>query len=302
MASSSDASRVASRYIQAIQRQDFKTIIDLTSIYQENIANFKAQNPQSIWQKQISDFYNQEISDFSIYMNDEQRDIYFLARTAGDPIQSIKEISKLVPNSCKWSITEIRPKDTLYLVYVTVTYPSIDDAPMVGFNRPKQAILSFTVTSKSKLIQSMDHILAGDIYWPIPSPPPMVSDCENILDTNQIRNLTSIIKDFEQKTSNEIVIVTVESISPYTDLATYSFALANYWGVGKNKDKNNGLTIVVSKQLRQVRISPGNETNKILRNDICQKIATTKIVPELKTGNYYQGIKNGLLDLIDKWK
>ena len=128
-----------------------------------------------------------------------------------------------------------------------------------------------------------------------------INDFENIFNDHQIKELTTIIKKFEKETSNEIAIVTIQSITPYTDFMKYSVDLANYWGIGK-KDKNNGLLISVSKKLREVRISTGDETEKKLNDETCKKIIDTKMIPEFKTGNYYKGIKNGLLELIYQWR
>ena len=128
-----------------------------------------------------------------------------------------------------------------------------------------------------------------------------VNDFEHILTDNQIKNLTKIINDFEVKTTNEIAIVTVDSIRPYEDIVPYSVDLGTLWGIGK-KGKNNGLLVVVSKGLRKIRISTGYGTEKILKDEICKKIIDTQMIPEFKNGDYYNGIKNGLLALIDKWQ
>ncbi|MCX6279540.1 MAG: TPM domain-containing protein [Bacteroidetes bacterium] len=134
-----------------------------------------------------------------------------------------------------------------------------------------------------------------------PDPKGSVSDFENILTDNEIEELTTIIKNFEKETGNEIAIVTIDSISPDTDFMKYSIDLANYWGIGK-KDKNIGLLILVSKKLKKIRISTGYDTEKKLNDETCQKIIDAKMVPKFKTGNYYQGIKDGLSDLIYNWR
>ncbi len=138
-------------------------------------------------------------------------------------------------------------------------------------------------------------------YTDLPKCTGYVNDFEKLFDDNQRRDLTSIITNFEKETSSEIAVVTVGSIGQYTDFLIYSIDLASFWGIGK-KDKNNGLLILVSKNLRKVRISTGRGTEKILNDEICKMVIDTKMIPEFKAGNYYQGVKNGLLNLIEYLK
>lgn len=128
-----------------------------------------------------------------------------------------------------------------------------------------------------------------------------VNDFEGILSQEQIRELNDILKKYEKETTNEIAIVTISSFDPYESLYDYSLALARYWSVGK-KDKNNGIVIVFGKQIRQIRIQVGYGLEIKLNDDEAKKIIDYTIVPEFKTGNYFAGIKNGLLEIIDKLK
>ncbi|QTD36237.1 TPM domain-containing protein [Polaribacter batillariae] len=128
-----------------------------------------------------------------------------------------------------------------------------------------------------------------------------VNDFEFIFKVDEIENLTKIIRDYERKTTNQIAIVSISSTGKYKDFDKYAIDLSNYWGVGQ-KNKDNGLTIVFSKKLRRIRISTGNGTEKILTDKICKTIIDQIIIPEFKTGNYYEGIQKGLVALIAKWK
>jgi len=128
-----------------------------------------------------------------------------------------------------------------------------------------------------------------------------VSDYEFIFTLEELKRLTLIIREFEKNTSNQIAIVSIKSIGEYSDFDKYAIDLSNYAGIGL-KEKNNGLSIVFSKELKRIRISTGTGIEKILTDEICKKIIDEKIIPEFKKGNYYFGIENGLLELIDKWK
>lgn len=128
-----------------------------------------------------------------------------------------------------------------------------------------------------------------------------VNDFEGIFTQDQIKELNDIIAQHEKETTNEIAIVTITSFEPYKTLFDYSLALANRWGVGK-KDKNNGITIVFGKQIRQIRIQVGYGLENKLKDEEAKKIIDKTIIPEFKKGDYYAGIKNGLLEIIDQIK
>jgi len=128
----------------------------------------------------------------------------------------------------------------------------------------------------------------------------VVLDLSNLLTSSEIQSLSREIINYEKISSNEIAILTIDSIDPFTDIALYSSAIGNYWGVGK-KNKINGLVIVIAKNERKIWLSPGDETTKILTDSICQKIIDQNIIPEFKKQNYYSGISKGLDAIIQKW-
>lgn len=127
-----------------------------------------------------------------------------------------------------------------------------------------------------------------------------VNDTENLLSEEGRKKLEKMISKFEKKTSNEIAIVTIENIYPYSDMADFTMDLANYWGVGK-KGKNNGLMIVVSKNLRYMRIGSGLGTEKIITDEVCTEIVNL-MVPYLKKDQYQKKFEEGLNQIINRWK
>ena len=128
-----------------------------------------------------------------------------------------------------------------------------------------------------------------------------VNDYENIFTVEQLEKLTLMIREFEKETTNQIAIVSINSIGKYSDFDQFAIDLSNYNGVGQ-KEKDNGLTIVFSKNLKKIRISTGLGTEKILTDEICKKVIDQTIIPEFKNGEYYNGIEKGIAELIKKWK
>lgn len=128
-----------------------------------------------------------------------------------------------------------------------------------------------------------------------------ISDYEKNLTIVQIQELNQILSEYEHKTTNQIAIISINENLNEKNFNQYALDLSNYWGIGI-ADKNNGLTIVYSSKLRKIRICTGIGTEKILTDEICEKIMNEKILPEFKNGNYYLGLKNGITEFIKLWK
>ncbi len=99
-------------------------------------------------------------------------------------------------------------------------------------------------------------------YEPFPKPIGVVSDYANLFSKIQIDSLTKIITDFEVKTTNQIAVISVNDIQPHTDFNKYAIDLSESWGIGQ-KNKDNGLSIVISKQLFTI---PKGFKNNIIWN------------------------------------
>ncbi len=126
----------------------------------------------------------------------------------------------------------------------------------------------------------------------------IVNDFSRIFTQSQRDSLTIKIIQFESKTTNEIAIITLDSIDG--DIGVYATHLANKIGIGK-KDKDNGVLILLVKPLRQVWIGTGYGTEKILTDSVCKVIIDTKMISEFKKGNFYKGIDIAVDEIILKW-
>lgn len=120
-----------------------------------------------------------------------------------------------------------------------------------------------------------------------------INDFENILSDKEEEKLSKMVMDHEKTTSNEIAVVTVSTIEPYSEMFEFSLAIANKWKVGKAA-KNNGVLIVVSKTLREIRIQNGLGISERLSDEETKLIIDKYMIPAFKKGKYFQGIEKGL--------
>ncbi|HEV7231937.1 MAG TPA: TPM domain-containing protein [Bacteroidia bacterium] len=130
-----------------------------------------------------------------------------------------------------------------------------------------------------------------------PEPIGWVNDFEEVIDSAEEEKLTKLILDHNRKTSNQISIVTISSIAPYQYLADYAKDISNAWGVGE-KEKNNGVTIIYSKALHEVRIATGYGIENKLTDSICEKIVNERMIPPFKAGDYGKGLIGGVTEII----
>ena len=81
----------------------------------------------------------------------------------------------------------------------------------------------------------------------------------------------------------------------------YSLDLGNYWKVGA-QHSNKGILLVFGKQIREIRIQVGYGLENKLTNRETKKIIDKIIIPEFKKGDFYAGIKNGIIEIISEIK
>ena len=138
--------------------------------------------------------------------------------------------------------------------------------------------------------------------YPFPKPMGWVNDFEHMFSRKQIDTLTNIIVANERLTTNQISIVTIkDTIINADNIKDYGTALFNAWGVGV-KGKNNGVLICLVPGKHLIRISNGYGIDGKMTDEETKQIIDNIITPEFKKGDYYAGIKNGVLAIIDKIK
>ncbi len=138
--------------------------------------------------------------------------------------------------------------------------------------------------------------------YPFPKPIGFVSDFVHLFSKTEIDTLTRIIALNEQKTTNQIAIVTTnDTMVNKSNLTNYVTALFNNWGVG-DKRKNNGVIICIFPRIRMLRIGTGYGIENKMTDAETAKIIDSIITPEYKKGSYYIGTKKGLLAVIDETK
>lgn len=135
-----------------------------------------------------------------------------------------------------------------------------------------------------------------------PKPIGYVNDYAQLLSVADRDYLAAKLFAFDSATTNQIAIVIIDSDTLTTgNFDAYSLALSNSWGIGV-KGKNNGLAIVLSPELRKIRINTGTGTHKIITDEMCGVVIRDLIVPEFKQEHYFEGLNKATDELIRLWQ
>ena len=130
--------------------------------------------------------------------------------------------------------------------------------------------------------------LNADITQYFPKLEGRVIDQANMLSPDVKKDIDGILNKHEKETSNQIVVVILNSLNGYT-IEDFSYQLGRFWGIGQ-KDKNNGVLLVVSKEDRKVRIKVGYGLEGALTDKISHEIINYTIKPNFKANQYELGI------------
>ena len=161
-------------------------------------------------------------------------------------------------------------------------------------------VLTFSSCKSQILDSQLEKTKSETNIFDFPKQVGFVNDFENIFTEEQKTQLTKLLAYYKENSNREIVIITIASVPNNTEFDSYAIKISQNWGVGKD-DYGNGLTIVISKSLRKVRISTTDKTQYYLTDEFCQKVINENMIPEFKNGNYFDGLLSGMTELIKKW-
>jgi uncharacterized protein len=124
----------------------------------------------------------------------------------------------------------------------------------------------------------------------------LVTDYTNTLTAEQKQRLEDKLVAFADSSSTQIAVVMIHSIGEY-DVNEYAQKLGRAWGIGQ-KDKNNGIVVLVAVDDRKLSIQTGYGVEGALPDIITQQIRSRDMNPRFKEGDYYGGLDAGTDDII----
>ena len=122
-----------------------------------------------------------------------------------------------------------------------------------------------------------------------------VQDYANLLSAETKSTINAVSKDLDNKTKAQVVVVTVPSLDGQP-IENYSLELFRAWGIG-DKEKNNGVLLLVALKDRQSRIEVGYGLEGALPDGLTGRIQDQAMIPYFSTGNYDKGIMQGYANI-----
>ena len=118
-----------------------------------------------------------------------------------------------------------------------------------------------------------------------------MTDRAGLLSSSTRANLETALRNFEEKTSNQVVIATFPSLEG-DSLEDFSMRLAEAWKAGQKK-KDNGVIFLIFKNDRKIRIEVGYGLEGVLTDGLSGQIISQVVAPHFRKGDYEAGILAG---------
>ena len=123
-----------------------------------------------------------------------------------------------------------------------------------------------------------------------------VVDNAEILSADARTQLTAALKAHEEATGNQIAVLTVRTIQPQS-IEDYAVEVFKSWKLGQ-KEKNNGVLVVIVPQDRRMRIEVGYGLEPVLTDATAGAIIRDVMTPAFKRGDYDAGVSNGVTEIV----
>ncbi len=126
----------------------------------------------------------------------------------------------------------------------------------------------------------------------VPKTSDFVTDTAGILSSDAKKRLNTLLKEFENSDSTQIVVLTVPSLEGEV-LEEYGLRVLETWGVGQ-KDTDNGAVLLIAKKERKIRIEVGYGLEGRLTDLVAGRIIDNEITPHFKNGDFDGGVERGI--------
>ena len=160
-----------------------------------------------------------------------------------------------------------------------------------NFNALNVARRLFTFVLLLSAFTVSAQLVPHNLLPPKPNPPRLVNDLAGLLSPDEERQLEQKLVAYDDSTSNQILIVTVDGTKGYS-ADYYATEIGQFWGVGGQSKFDNGIVLLVSTgkedDNRQYFLATGYGLEGALPAITTNAIAQQFLVPNLRSGDYYQ--------------
>lgn len=131
----------------------------------------------------------------------------------------------------------------------------------------------------------------------IPQVEQRVNDFTNTLSFNEWKSIESMLKRFDDTTSNQIVVLMIDSLKGES-IEDYAVKVFEKNKIGQAK-KDNGVLLVIAKEDHKIKIEVGYGLEGALTDLVCEQIIEKEMIPQFKEANFYGGILTGVTSIME---
>ena len=125
-----------------------------------------------------------------------------------------------------------------------------------------------------------------------------VVDDAHVLSPEIQEDLTNKLAALEQKTGDQVVVVTLASLQG-DEIEDYGYQLGRTWGLGE-KGKNNGALLIVAPAEHKVRIEVGYGLEPVLTDALTSVILQEAVLPKFRAGDVQGGVVDGTDAIVEQ--
>ena len=125
-----------------------------------------------------------------------------------------------------------------------------------------------------------------------------VVDEAHVLSPEVQSDLSAKLAALEQKTSRQLVVVTLPTLGDY-DIEDYGVQLLRHWGIGQ-KGLNNGALFIIVPSAHKVRIEIGYGLEGQMTDALSSVILQRAVLPKFKAGDIQGGVVAGTDALVEQ--
>ncbi len=130
----------------------------------------------------------------------------------------------------------------------------------------------------------------------IPALSGRIVDRASILSEETEREITALLAQHEDSTSNQIAVLTIPSLEG-ANLESYSLDVARTWALGRG-DRNNGVLLLIAYNDRKMRIEVGYGLEGDLPDALAKRIIDYEMTPAFRNGDFDGGTLNGVQSIV----
>jgi len=133
------------------------------------------------------------------------------------------------------------------------------------------------------------NIVNAEPKFPTPTQLKYVNDYAKVMDNDSTQYILSVGKELEEKTGAQATVVVIDSLGGET-IESYANGIFRNWGIGQ-KDKNNGLLILLSVKDKKWRAEVGTSLEGAITDIYSSRVMNDFAVPKFQKAQYGQGLR-----------